>query len=284
MMSKAPLVSIIIPCYNAGKYLREAVASAQSQTYAPCEIIIVNDHSSDVHTCTVLEQLAAEGVSVITTPEGGKGPSAARNAGIFHATGVYILPLDADDKIAQTYVEKSVNVLETRSDIHICYCRASLFGLKQGTWDLPPYDPDVLLYRNMIFVTALFRKIDWEAVGGYDEEAQVGLEDHSFWLAMHARGYRAWQLPEILFSYRIRKNSMIAEMANAERHSIARARLFERNADYIRHNAHILFNALDAALEREGREKCLVSYKILKPFFRLEWSLRQCVKRFLGRA
>lgn len=279
-----PLVSIIIPCYNDGAYLREAVASAQAQTYTPCEIIIVNDHSTDVGTCILLRQFAEEGLVVLETPEGRKGLSAARNTGIAHATGKYILPLDADDKIAPTYVEKAANVLEPRSDISICYCRATFFGLKKGSWNLPPYDPDVLLYRNMIFATALFHRADWEAVGGYDEEARVGLEDHSFWLAMHAQGHRAWQLPETLFLYRIRKNSMLAKMANAEKHKIALMRLFERNADYFRQKTHVLLFAIDAAMERESRQQSLFSYKLFLPIFRLEWYLRQWVKRIVGRA
>lgn len=279
-----PLVSIIIPCYNDGKYLPEAVASAQAQTYAACEVIIVNDHSDDLHTLEVLRAFAAEGVTVITTPEGKKGLSAARNTGIAHAKGTYILPLDADDKIDPTYIAKAQAVLEAHSDIGICYCRAQLFGLKHGAWRLPDYDPAMLLYRNMIFATALFRKIDWQTVNGYDEGARIGLEDHSFWLSMHAQGFRAWQLPETLFFYRIRKKSMLAQMADPERHQVALQHLFERNADYLRQNAFILLQSLDAALEREGRQRCLISYRLVAPLFRLEWHLRQCIKRLVGRA
>lgn len=100
-------ISIIIPCYNDGKYIREAVSSALSQTYPHIEIIIVDDYSTDPYTQTILSQLAQEGITVIKTQSGKKGLPAARNTGIAQASGVYILPLDADDKIDASYAEKA---------------------------------------------------------------------------------------------------------------------------------------------------------------------------------
>ena len=98
-----PSVSIVIPCYNDGKYLREAVSSALSQTYPHIEVIVVDDYSTDPHTQNILSQLVQEGIKVIKTQSGKKGLPAARNTGIAQASGVYILPLDADDKIDAAY-------------------------------------------------------------------------------------------------------------------------------------------------------------------------------------
>lgn len=279
-----PTVSIIIPCYNDGEYLREAVASAQAQTYKPCEVILIDDHSDEASTQRILQELRMEGLTVITTPQGKKGPSAARNAGIESAQGEYILPVDADDKLAPTYVEKAVAVLLAQPQVGICYCRAKFFGLKRGPWPLTAYDADRLLYENMIFATALYRKADWEAVGGYDESARTGLEDHSFWISLHALGRRAVQLQEELFFYRVRAHSRTAQLCDSARRKSAIEAVFTRNAEYISKNALVIYRELDAALEREGQLRCLVSYKFLSPLFRLEWRVRQWIKGKLGRA
>lgn len=158
-------VSIIIPCYDDGRYLRQAVSSAYASTYDDCEIIIVNDHSLDAATRNLLAHLAVSGQHALSLPADRHGAAAARNWGISHASGEYILPLDADDIITPSYVAKAAAVLDANSEIGICYCQASSFGLKRGRWKLPPYSFFDLLLHNMIFISALFRKADWSRVG-----------------------------------------------------------------------------------------------------------------------
>jgi glycosyltransferase involved in cell wall biosynthesis len=162
MLSKVP---IVIPCYNDGRYLIDAVKSAQAQAYPNVKIIVVDDHSMDQATLGVFEILQGRGMIVLKTRDGAKGLPAARNSGIAEASGKYILPLDSDDRIDPAYVEKAVAVLEAQPDAGICYCRARFFGLKQGEWNLPPYSWERLLSKNVIFAMAMFRKTDWERVG-----------------------------------------------------------------------------------------------------------------------
>ncbi|MBR1605485.1 MAG: glycosyltransferase family 2 protein [Alphaproteobacteria bacterium] len=193
-------VSIIIPCYNHGKYVDEAVASCLNQTYQDIEIIIVNDGSIDAMTNELLSHYQKPKTRVITTQN--QGLAMARNTGIQAAKGVYILPLDADDRIAPTYIEKAVKILDTNPKIGIVYCNAEFFGAQQGIWSLPEYSLATELNGNCLFCTSLFRKEAWEQVGGYKKEMKYGWEDYEFWLSLLEKGCEVYKIPEVLFYYR----------------------------------------------------------------------------------
>ncbi len=195
-------VSIIMPCYNDGAYIKEAVASVRAQTYPDIELVIVDDGSDDPNTLSVLEQMEDEGVRLLHTNR--FRPAGARNAGIDAACGEYILPLDADDWIEPTYIEKAVEILDSSEKVGVVYCHADLFGEQTGPWELPDYSLDKMLLDNIVFVTALFRKEDWCKVGGYRTTMVHGMEDYDFWLAILELGREIRQLPETLFHYRIK--------------------------------------------------------------------------------
>jgi glycosyltransferase involved in cell wall biosynthesis len=260
------------------------VASALAQTYPNIEIIIVDDHSTDGLTKTVLQELCGSGIRSLLTPEGKKGLPAARNAGIAVASGTYILPLDAEDVIDPTYVEKAAAILDAKPEVGICYCKARLFGLKRGPWNLPPYSWEEMLVRNTIFATALFRKADWERVGGYDESLVRGLEDYAFWLRVIALGRDVVRLEEELFNYRIKPNSLLASMASAEQSWLAADDVFRSCEPIFRDNAHILFSRLQRMKKEQGTLSCLLWWKLLQPVFSLEWAVRQFIKKVIGRA
>lgn len=199
-------MSVIIPCYNDGAYLSETMASVFHQTYHQLiEVIIVDDGSTDERTKELLENARWPTTTIIHSEN--KGPAAARNIGIHAARGKYILPLDADDKIHPTYIEKAVAVLESQPNVGIVYCQADYFGGKKGRWSLPPYSLERMLLDNVIFTTALFRKTDWETVGGLNESLVHGMEDYDFWLSIIEMGREVVQIPEVLFYYRIRETS-----------------------------------------------------------------------------
>lgn len=200
-----PKVTIVIPCYNHGAYLPETLDSVQKQTFQDLEIIVVNDGSSDPATVTLLRNLEMNRTRVIHTPN--HGVSAARNRGIDEAQGDYILPLDADDLIGQTYLEKAVAVLDECSDVAVVYCERILFGEKEGVIELPQYEPRALLVNNVIYPAALFRKSDWKKVGGYSEKMVYGWEDWDFWISLSMLNKRVIKLQEKLFFYRVRSCS-----------------------------------------------------------------------------
>ena len=200
-----PKVSVIIPCYNLGAYLDEAVVSVLRQTYTDFEIIIVNDGSTDLETVNLLASYDQPNTRIIHTSN--QGVSAARNTGIREACGMYILPLDADDKIGPDYLELAVDVLDTRPDVAIVYCERVLFGEREGVDSLPDYNQRALLFDNCIYPAALFRKADWETVGGYCEKMIYGWEDWDFWISLSDLNKQVVKISEPLFFYRVRSKS-----------------------------------------------------------------------------
>ncbi len=202
-----PKVSVIIPCYNQGHFVDEAVDSVLAQTYDDYEIIIVNDGSSDPETNTFLSGYSKPKTQVIQTDN--QGLAAARNNGIAAAQGEYILPLDADDRIGHTYLEKAVEILDDDTETGIVYCRAMLFGAQDTEWLLPDFSLQEMLLDNVIFCSAFFRKADWKLVGGYDTDLKCGWEDYDFWLSLLGKGRKVYRLEDHLFHYRVSEDSMV---------------------------------------------------------------------------
>ena len=276
-------VSIVIPTHNDGRYLEETLASARTQTHGDCEILIVDDHSTEAATRALLARLEAAGQPVLRLPAHRHGVAAARNWGIATAQGPYILPLDADDLIAPTYAAKAAAVLDTHSDVGICYCQAAFFGLKRGRWDLPPYSLAELLLHNMIFISAMFRKKDWLRVGGFDESIQLGREDHIFWLTLAASGLGVHQLPEILFRYRIKPHSREATTRRTLGEREMALNTFRSREQLYHEYLPLLYETcIDLGIEKRQREK-LCLWKLCAPLLRAEQHLRNLVKRSLGR-
>ena len=234
------LVSIVIPCFNAGQYLDEAVQSALGQTWADLEVVVVDDGSTDADTLRLLE--TAHWPRTRIFHQSNAGPAAARNYAIEEARGEYILPLDADDSIEPKYVEKAVAVLGSRPNVGCVYCKAMKFGAEEGPWELPPYRLEELVIDNVIFVTALFRKSDWEVIGGFDEKLRHGVEDYDFWVRMVASGKQVVQLDECLFNYRVQAESRTTRFQDGLNEKVATyAEVFRNNKDFYAANAESLF-------------------------------------------
>ena len=194
--------SIVIPCYNQANYLTDAIESALAQTYHDVEVIVVNDGSPD-DTSEV-----ARRYPVVLVEQENKGLSGARNAGIAASTGQFILPLDADDMIHPTYIEKAVPLFTTGVGIVRAYQQN--FGDDTTAYALPEvrtvYD---ILPRNAICCCSVFRQDLWEKVGGFDEGMRSGYEDWEFWIRILAKRKQVRTIPEVLFFYRKHGRSMV---------------------------------------------------------------------------
>src|SRR2546425_8167615 len=203
-------VSIVIPCYNQGTMLREALASVEEvRNENLLEVIIVDDGSSEVETTTVLKEVAEAGYCVLSQPN--RGPGAARNTGIRLARGEFILPLDSDNRLRDVYLKEGVSLLKENPSIGVFYSDAEYFGEKTGRWHVQEFDLLSLIRKNFIDVCALYRKKLWEEVGGYDEQMPwMGLEDWDFWLRVAFHGGSFIHLPKVGFDYRVRRDSMTA--------------------------------------------------------------------------
>ncbi|ALO25982.1 glycosyltransferase family 2 protein [Leptospira borgpetersenii] len=201
-----PLVSIVIPCYNYGRYIHETVESILRQRYKYWEVIIVDDGSSDPFTISILEEYKNKsGFTVLSIPR--SGPSTARNIGIDTAQGEFILPLDSDDMIHEDYLLEAISAYEKNPSLGIVYCEAEFFGSIKGKWNLPEYRFPNILLDNCIFVSAVFKKSDWKEVGGFNENMKNEWEDYDFWLSLIEKGGKVYRIPKVLFYYRIGHSS-----------------------------------------------------------------------------
>ena len=232
-------VSVVIPHYNSFQYIKEAIDSVKAQTYENWEIIIMDDGSTNV-SFEELKKFEEDNIKVFSQEN--QGPAAARNAAIALSCGKYILPLDADDKIAPTYMEKAIPILENDSDIGIVYCRAEKFGRVNGYWALPDYSEELMVIDNIIFCTAFFRKEDWARVGGFPIFARLGVEDYAFWLKLLSLGRKVVQINEILFYYRILEASRTTRFMD-DREGIIKtyADIFRDNIDFFARHAEYLY-------------------------------------------
>lgn len=208
---KIPQISIIIPCFNHGQYIEEAISSIEEYKGHDYEIIIVNDGSTDSFTNTKLQELKDKGYNVIFQKNQGLGKT--RNNGIKIAKGKYILPLDADNKIKPEFIYRSIEVLENNPEISIVYTDRELFGASSETAKVGEFNLSRILKGNYIDACAIFRKSVWADLGGYDGKMpQQGLEDWDFWLSAAERGFRFYYIPEALYFYRVTDNSMIKQL------------------------------------------------------------------------
>ena len=200
-----PLVSVIVPLYNAAPFIGEALESVLASTYRPIEVVVVNDGSTD-NSLEVAKGFAKDHPEIRVFSQANAGVSAARNHAIREAKGVYILPLDADDTISPNYISHAVETISADPSIRIVGCRAVFFGAKEGEWKLPNYSPELLARKNMIHISSLFRKADWQCVGGFCEE-EIYREDWDFWLSLMELGGTYIRLDEIGLNYRVLPHS-----------------------------------------------------------------------------
>lgn len=208
-----PRISIIIPCYNHGQYVREAISSVEKCTDKSLyEIIIVNDGSTDAFTIEEMGRLANDGYHVINQVNQGLGRT--RNNGIKAAKGEYILPLDSDNRIRPEYIYESIKILDAHPEIAMVYGDARFFGDKDKRHVIGEFNLQNMMVENQIDACAVYRKSVWEAVGGYDEKMPImGYEDWDMWMNMIFKNYKFQYVPEILFDYRVLGNSMLRSIS-----------------------------------------------------------------------
>lgn len=211
-----PDVSVIIPCFNHGQYIHEAIESVLNQTYNNFEIIVVNDGSTEQRTIDIINKINHPKIKVIHTSN--QGLASARNNGIREAQAEIILPLDSDDKIMPTYVKKALKIFGDDPSMGIVYCYAELFGEKLGKWILPEYSLKGILFHNLFFCSAFFWRHDWEKAKGFNPNMKYGWEDWDLWLSIISFGKKVYRIPESLFSYRVRKKSMVHLMKIGRAH------------------------------------------------------------------
>ncbi len=212
---KDSLVSIIIPAYNAVKYIKEAVDSALGQTHKNIEVIVVDDGSTD-STKKILEPYIAAR-KIIYIYQTNKGLAGARNAGIKNSSGKYIAFLDADDLFLPEKVAEQVGILEKNAGYGVCYSDLLHFDEKGNVYHHRYKYPsgDVLepLLRKQLInpLTVMARRDLFEKYGYFDEKLRRS-EDWDMWLRWAHAGVKFYYLDKILARYRIRSADNLSSL------------------------------------------------------------------------
>ena len=202
-------VSVITPYYNAGKYFEQTFNSVMNQTFPWFEWIIVNDGSPNQEDVEILHRLAAQDARIkVVTQENG-GLSCARNTGIVNASTDLIVPLDADDVLAPTYLECLYWGMKCNPEAAWCYTSTYGFHDQEYVWKYP-FDAEKLKTYNFLNYTAMIRKKDIEDIGGYKVEKWSYYEDWRFWLEMLAQSKKPVHIDSCLFWYRRLASGMLS--------------------------------------------------------------------------
>jgi glycogen synthase len=209
-----PLVTIVVPYFELHEFVEETLRSIAAQSYPRIETVVVNDGSMRTQDA-ILERLADEYPFRLVTQRN-QGLGAARNLGVLHARGRYVLPLDADDTIAPEFVDACVEALQ--DDDHLAYV---------GTWsrfvdergdplpDMTPGYTPLGNWSSLVFdqnvagsASALIRRWLFDDGLAYSREL-TSYEDWLFYLQLRQAGHYGDIIPRPLLNYRIRSSSML---------------------------------------------------------------------------
>ena len=216
-----PTISVIMPAYNAARFIARSIQSIQQQTLRPLEILVVDDGSKD----DTAEVAAACGdlVRVIRQPNG--GPAAARNTGAREARGEWLAFLDSDDAWTHDKLEHQVAALNDSTTLVHSYCTVDFTG------PLTPNEQsfDTLWRRNTICTSSvLLRKSAFDAVGGFDiDRSIIAVEDYNLWLRLLHRGSKFQVVRERLVEYTPAPNNLSGQfnlMVRSELNNIEKIR------------------------------------------------------------
>ncbi|HUZ72204.1 MAG TPA: glycosyltransferase, partial [Stellaceae bacterium] len=187
-------VSVVIPAYNAGRHVARAIESCLTQTYPPCEIIVVDDGSID-DTAQVAGRFGPP-VRVVSKPNG--GPASARNRGVAESCGDWIALLDADDWWFPAKLERQIALI-TSPKVGLVHCLPD----HRGERPPPALSFADLWNRNWIVNSSvLMRRAAFDALGGFEEARElISVEDYNLWLRFAASGWTIVTCREVLVHY-----------------------------------------------------------------------------------
>ena len=232
-MNQTPLVSILMPAYTQVDYISEALDSLKRQTYQNWEVAIVDDGSPD-NVAEVVKPYCETDSRIRFYHTDNNGVSGARNYAAGKTSGKYIIPLDADDIFEPEYIERCVKALEENPNLKVAYCYWNMFGAVTKSPHLEYKGYADLLIANTIFCSAMYRRSDFERVGGYDTEIPFGFEDWEFWISLLDKDAEVYQIPQKLFNYRIKESSRSTVVNTSKNLSVTTQYIYRKHiADYL---------------------------------------------------
>lgn len=239
-----PRVSIVIPCFDDGAFLLEAIASVETAVSVPYELIVVDDGSADELTVGTLACLRQAGYRILGKDH--RGLAEARNRGISEARSSLYLPLDADNRLRPGFVEAALDVLERDADVMAVYGDRVEFGLRAGRVPVGVPDLNRLLCGNYIDACAVIRREAWLACGGYDAQMPVqGMEDWDLWLSMLERDFSLHRLDMETFDYRVRPRSVLTRASTPQAQAKIERYVLAKHASFYLGHLRRQVDALD---------------------------------------
>ncbi|MEZ5967112.1 MAG: glycosyltransferase family A protein [Planctomycetota bacterium] len=209
-----PLITVVIPCFNHGRFVAEALASVRDQTWPAWEVVVIDDGSTDDSAARIealLRELGDPRARLLR--QDNRGLPSARNAGIAAGSGEFFVPLDADDRLRPRMLEACVAPLLRQPGLGFAYGHMQTFGEAERVVRYPPYNMHRLLDENQVTVSAVVRTAAWRAVGGYKAAMVHGAEDWEFWISCAECGWHGVRVDELVFEYRRQGPSMWTQTA-----------------------------------------------------------------------
>jgi len=218
-----PRCAVIIPCFDDGELVPEAVASVQEDE--PVEVVVVDDGSTDPRTLTVLAELERAGTTVVRRANGGLG--AARTTGLGATTAPFVYPLDADDRLEPGALAAMADALTREPEAGFAWGDYELFGDQTGRYRSPDeWLPWTLTYVNPYPVCSMFRRGVLERAGGWEGRAY---EDWDLWLRLVGLGVHGVRVDRSVYRRRLHGDGRLLQQAR-RRHQELYAGLQARNA------------------------------------------------------
>ncbi|NQX29542.1 glycosyltransferase family 2 protein [Microbacteriaceae bacterium VKM Ac-2854] len=211
----APRVSVIVPMYNGGPWIRECLDSAIASAGIAFEVVIMDDGSTDDSPALVAAYLAEHpGIPMrLVSAPGNRGLAATRNALLREARGEYVFSLDADNGVYPTALRTLAALLDADQGATFAYCilAAVTAGEPQGLVSSRPWNPRLFRYGNYIDNMSMLRRQEIIDAGGWDTTVP-NWEDFHLWVRLAEAGKRAAFAPEMLAWYRLQPDSMRMEV------------------------------------------------------------------------
>jgi glycosyltransferase involved in cell wall biosynthesis len=257
-----PLVSFIIPYYNAGTTIQETIDSIYNQSYLNYDVWLINDGSTDTFSIEKLKEFEGNEKINILHQENA-GPSVAKNHGVSASKGEFLCFLDADNLLLENYVSEALLAIELKKDIDVVYSDFLNFGDYHGIHLSMKIDYFKILIGNPIDNCVIIKKESFLSVKGFDEYlSKIGLEDWELWINLLKNGKKFHYINKVHFKYRVLKNSRTQMSANLKIKIISDY-IYKKHSDFLSEKYNELFYLQKMTVES-------IEYKIgkllLSPF------------------
>ncbi len=208
--SERGLISVCIPFYNHGQFIRETLTSVYASDYPHLEVIILNDGSTDKNSLETLAAVEKEYSNLKVIHTENQGVAAARNHMAEIASGEYLAFLDSDDKVSPNFYTQAAKVLHQYENVGFVASWIKEFGDSQKVWVAWNTEFPYLLGHNTLGVCTVVRKSAYVAAGGMKPLLAENLEDYECWISLCEQGWLGVVIPELHYFYRIRSNSRLS--------------------------------------------------------------------------